>query len=267
MNDTIFPGYPAHKVLFASFLFAVCFHLALFAVIHHFPSFARPKIEAPQKLRVHLARAPSVKHVPDIHKIHPSRYSPPVPPKEKPKPKMIEKPKPKVEKKAPKKVLKKRTKPIPKKALKPEPRPEPKPEPVQAEPSPVPQETKPAVPVMDTSRTATAPPPQTVQETTPGPSTPPAPRREMAYPDYGKSPALTYPPLARRRGLEGKVILKVLVSKEGHPLEVTLEESSGHSILDKSALKAVRDWVFKPGKLNGQPVKMWVQVPVVYRLK
>jgi len=63
------------------------------------------------------------------------------------------------------------------------------------------------------------------------------------------------------------VVLKVLVSKTGHPLKVVLERSSGSSILDKSAMKAVRNWVFKPGKLNGAAIDMWVRVPVVYALK
>ena len=78
---------------------------------------------------------------------------------------------------------------------------------------------------------------------------------------------LTYPFLARRRGLKGEVILKVLVSKTGKALRVTLEKSSSFSILDKAALRAVREWIFNPGKVNGTPVDMWVRVPVVYRLK
>ena len=89
----------------------------------------------------------------------------------------------------------------------------------------------------------------------------------MAYPDYGKNPRLSYPPIALRRGFEGRVVLKVLVSKDGRAIKVTLGKSSGHAILDRAAIKAVRKWVFKPGKLNGVPIDMWVKVPVVYELK
>ena len=92
-------------------------------------------------------------------------------------------------------------------------------------------------------------------------------KRELAYPDYGRNPALTYPPLAQRRGFEGRVVLRVLVSKEGRALKVSLAKSSGHAILDRAAIKAVKEWAFKPGKLNGAPVDMWVKVPVVYERK
>ena len=54
-----------------------------------------------------------------------------------------------------------------------------------------------------------------------------------------------YPKAALRRGLQGALKLKILIGPEGTPLETQVLESSGHKILDDSALEAVNKWVFK----------------------
>jgi len=264
MNET--EWYSNRRTLVFSFLFAVGFHAALFAFVHHFPSFGKLKPVSPPKLTVHLCVKAPVKVVYDVRQIKPASFFPEVPPPPKKvvpkKPKKVAKPK--VVKKPPKKAIhhvKKKT------ALPPVPR-KTKPEPQKAEEAWVERTVKSTVPSTYAPRVATPPAEPTEAPTTPGPPAPPAPpKRELAYPDYGKNPALIYPILARRRGIEGKVILKVLVSKTGRPLKVVLERSSGSSILDHAAMKAVRKWFFKPGKLNGKAVEMWVRVPVVYRLK
>ena len=48
--------------------------------------------------------------------------------------------------------------------------------------------------------------------------------------------------------------------------KIELEKSSGFDVLDNSALDAVRDWVFIPGKKNGVPVSSWVTVPIKFQL-
>jgi len=45
---------------------------------------------------------------------------------------------------------------------------------------------------------------------------------------------------------------------------VTVYESSGFSILDKSALKSVRKWRFSPGKKGDESVEMTVVIPVTF---
>lgn len=54
-----------------------------------------------------------------------------------------------------------------------------------------------------------------------------------------------YPKAAIRRGLQGELKVKILVGIQGVPLETQIIQSSGHKILDDSALEAVRKWVFK----------------------
>jgi len=87
-----------------------------------------------------------------------------------------------------------------------------------------------------------------------------------AVPDYAVNPKPVYPKLAIRRKYHGTVTLLVEVLEDGSVRGVEVFESSGHSILDRSALKAVQKWRFKPGTKNGRPVAMKVRVPVVFRL-
>ena len=267
MNNTAFPGYPAHKILFVSVLFSVAFHLALFALIPRIPSVSKVKTTTPKKLHVRLAfQTPRIKAIPEVGNARPSVYCPPVPPKERLNTKEHRKPKPKFVKKAAKPHHKKRVKPTPVKTQKPLAKPKPEPASSSAESAITRHETKPATSTGQHLTSTTATSFRASHAVAPSLATL-APKREVAYPDYGKSPALTYPPLARERGIEGKVVLKVLVSKDGRPLKVTLEKSSGHTILDKAAIRAVKTWVFTPGKVNGKPANMRVKVPVVYELK
>ncbi|OGX39261.1 MAG: hypothetical protein A3G91_00420 [Omnitrophica WOR_2 bacterium RIFCSPLOWO2_12_FULL_50_9] len=83
-----------------------------------------------------------------------------------------------------------------------------------------------------------------------------------AKPDYLRNPAPVYPREARRRGWEGLVTLKVEVTPEGIPSLVTVEQSSGHVILDETAAKTVRAWQFFPARLGNVPVASSVRVPV-----
>lgn len=84
---------------------------------------------------------------------------------------------------------------------------------------------------------------------------------------YLNNPKPAYPALAKRMGMEGTVMLKVLVSREGTALKVEVAHSSGYATLDKAAAEAVKNWRFIPASRAFQPVDEWVQVPVAFRLK
>jgi protein TonB len=75
-----------------------------------------------------------------------------------------------------------------------------------------------------------------------------------------------YPDLARRRGWEGRVVLKVVVDIAGAATDVAIGRTSGFRILDESAVAAVRRWRFEPARLAGIPVVATVDVPVAFRL-
>ena len=76
-----------------------------------------------------------------------------------------------------------------------------------------------------------------------------------------------YPARARRRGWEGRVVLRVRVAITGRALSVEVKKSSGYRLLDRTAEEAVRKWQFSPGRLAGVPVVTSADVPIVFRLK
>jgi len=89
----------------------------------------------------------------------------------------------------------------------------------------------------------------------------------QARPRYRDNPPPPYPDPARRRQLEGTVVLEVEVSAQGRVGALAVHRSSGHRMLDESALAAVRGWLFEPGRRGGLPVAMTVQVPVRFGLR
>lgn len=91
-----------------------------------------------------------------------------------------------------------------------------------------------------------------------------APRQDAAY---LKNPPPPYPAQARRRGLEGRVLVHATVAVSGECTGAELRRSSGHAILDEAALRAVRAWRFVPAMRDGRPVVAGVDVPIVFRLE
>jgi protein TonB len=62
-------------------------------------------------------------------------------------------------------------------------------------------------------------------------------------------------------------VLKVLVTEQGLVEMVQVERSAGHADLDQSAIEAVQRWRFQPARRqSGEPVAMWVLLPVQYKL-
>ena len=90
---------------------------------------------------------------------------------------------------------------------------------------------------------------------------------QEATPEYDKNPAPEYPRRARQLGYEGTVLLNVRVNPNGGVEEVKIAVSSGHSLLDESAMLSVKTWRFKPARRGDQPVAAWVRVPVRYTLE
>jgi protein TonB len=76
-----------------------------------------------------------------------------------------------------------------------------------------------------------------------------------------------YPPAAKQRGQQGRVVLRVEVSAAGAPLSVTVLSTSGHDLLDKAALAAIEQWRFHPATRAGAAVAGAVDVPVQFRLE
>jgi len=89
----------------------------------------------------------------------------------------------------------------------------------------------------------------------------------VVRPRYDRNPKPPYPRIARRKGYEGVVVLKVEIRPDGRVGEILVKKSSGYPVLDQSALKAVRQWRFIPAKRGGDRIRMWAEVPIRFELE
>jgi protein TonB len=88
-----------------------------------------------------------------------------------------------------------------------------------------------------------------------------------ARPIYRSNPPPKYPRIARIRGYQGDVMLDVLVNKNGTVGDLKVIKSSGYPLLDKAAKSSVINWLFEPGMVGKEKIKMWVRVPIRFELK
>lgn len=79
-----------------------------------------------------------------------------------------------------------------------------------------------------------------------------------------RQPRPVYPPLAKQARISGVVKLSAIISKDGTIQH--LEVISGHPLLVPSALEAVKQWVYQPTLLNGEPVEVQTQIDVNFTL-
>lgn len=91
-----------------------------------------------------------------------------------------------------------------------------------------------------------------------------APRFNAAYLN---NPPPAYPLAARRRGVEGRVIVRAEVLADGTCSRVELKKTSGYDPLDQAALEAVKKWRFVPARKGSQAVTAWVEVPITFKLE
>jgi TonB family C-terminal domain len=85
--------------------------------------------------------------------------------------------------------------------------------------------------------------------------------------DYLNNPAPVYPDDARRKGEQGRVLLRVFVNASGTVEHVALRKSSGYPRLDQAALETVQTWRFVAAKRDTVSVAAWVVVPISFSLE
>ncbi len=78
---------------------------------------------------------------------------------------------------------------------------------------------------------------------------------------------LSYPLVARRMGIQGKVVLNVEVLVEGVSGQVNLDQSSGYKVLDRAAMESIKTWRFVPASRAGLPITKWFKIPIQFSLK
>lgn len=102
------------------------------------------------------------------------------------------------------------------------------------------------------------------------PASPPAPARvelPSSNADYLQNPKPAYPPISKRLGEQGKVVVRVLIGPDGTAQNAEIRQSSGFDRLDQAALATVLKWRYVPGKRGGVPEAMWFNVPINFVLE
>ena len=114
------------------------------------------------------------------------------------------------------------------------------------------------------------------------PPPPPPPEEESGEPEiflaYDEPPEpiggfaaiqrnLEYPEIARKAGVEGRVIVQCVIDEKGNVVSTTVVKSLGNNGCDEAAINAIKSVKWKPAKQRDKPVPVRVAIPVVFKLK
>lgn len=84
---------------------------------------------------------------------------------------------------------------------------------------------------------------------------------------YLRNPPPVYPPISKRLGEQGKVVVRVLIGPDGQPQRSEIRQSSGFDRLDRAAQDYVMRSRYLPGTVGGVPQAMWYEAPVNFVLE
>jgi protein TonB len=82
----------------------------------------------------------------------------------------------------------------------------------------------------------------------------------------GLQSKIEYPDMARRAGIEGRVIIQFIVDENGNVVNPRVIRGIGGGC-DKEALRVVKQAKFKPGRQRGKAVRVQYSLPITYRLQ
>jgi protein TonB len=85
--------------------------------------------------------------------------------------------------------------------------------------------------------------------------------------DYLNNPTPPYPPLSKRMGEQGRVVIRARIEVNGSASKAEVRTSSGYERLDQAALQTVKRWRYLPGKRAGVPEAMWFNIPINFVLE
>jgi len=83
-------------------------------------------------------------------------------------------------------------------------------------------------------------------------------------PEVLHGPRPDYPAFAREAQVDGLVMVRVLVGRDGRVERAEIERSI--PLLDQAALETARLWTFDPARVAGRPVAVWIAIPFRFRL-
>lgn len=77
--------------------------------------------------------------------------------------------------------------------------------------------------------------------------------------------SITYPEIAKKAGVEGRVIVQFVVDETGRVIEPVVVRGVGAGC-DEEAVRAVSEAHFTPGKQRGKPVRVKMSLPITFKL-
>ncbi|HEY0809313.1 MAG TPA: TonB family protein, partial [Longimicrobiales bacterium] len=83
--------------------------------------------------------------------------------------------------------------------------------------------------------------------------------------EVGRLLVRNYPPLLRDAGVGGTALVWTLIDESGVVTNVKLKQTSGHDAIDVAAMKVAQELRFTPARNRGQLVKVWIQLPIVFK--
>lgn len=107
---------------------------------------------------------------------------------------------------------------------------------------------------------------------------PPPPVNDMLFVPYDEPPEpiggyralqknVVYPDIAREAEIEGRIIVKAQIGKDGQVRKTLILQGMPGTGLDESAINAVKETAWKPAYQRDKPVTVWISVPVNFRLR
>lgn len=78
---------------------------------------------------------------------------------------------------------------------------------------------------------------------------------------------LKYPEIARKAGVEGRVFVKVAIDEKGNVFRTEIIKSLGNNGCDEAAIEAIKKVKWRPAKQRDRAVKVWISIPVIFKLR
>jgi protein TonB len=78
---------------------------------------------------------------------------------------------------------------------------------------------------------------------------------------------LKYPEIARKAGVEGRVFVKAAIDENGNVFRTEIIKSLGNNGCDEAAIEAIKKVKWIPAKQRDRAVKVWISIPVIFKLR
>ncbi len=86
-------------------------------------------------------------------------------------------------------------------------------------------------------------------------------------PERISSPPVRYPDILRQAGIEGRVLLELVIDTTGHAERGSIRVlSSTHQLFEGPAREVAQASLFSPGRIQGRPVRVRVQLPINFSI-